>query len=466
MRRPLPLLLCILLATACGNAPADGPGGRAPDPPDTPSAATAPAGTGSQAAGDVNGDGYPDLVFAADQDPEESEAVADRVIVVYGSAQGLAPATRTVLDPGPVVAVSAPGTGGDRVRGATADLDGDGFADIPLIHHADATDARSVHAVYWGGPTGPDAGAGPVPLSLPGEEEQPTGWPPAAIGDFDGDGTPDLALVRDAATGIEEEEIAVLYGPFGRDGVPDRAASRPFPSWVSSLVAGPAGDQGSPLLVQHSSDGEQTLNTLFLTGTEAPADWARTDTVGGSMAAFGDMDGDGTADLVVGDDGNRNNEPGYEIEPPEIHHRLNLYPGPLTADPGDPVGVDLPGQETTAFGGTRVLALCDTDGDGTREAAVGRTGHGVDTVHWADGALRVSDAPPLVRPAPGQGAADADAGPDGAATPTGCADHDANGSDELLLTHSPGNEAPAPAHWWVTDGRDDLVSFDGTAFDD
>ncbi|MFL1378469.1 MULTISPECIES: VCBS repeat-containing protein [unclassified Nocardiopsis] len=465
-RRPLspPLLLCVLLATACGNT-VDDTGGQVRDHGSAP----VPTGTGSQEAGDVNGDGYPDLVFAADQVPDESTAAADRVIVVYGSAEGLDPATRTVLDPGAVFAVSAPATGGDGVRGQAVDLDGDGFADIPLVHTSDEAGGRAVHAVYWGGPTGPDPDAAPVPLTLPGEEAWSAGWPPAAAGDLDGDGATDLALVRETDTGVEEYEITALYGPFGRDGAPARAAAHPFPTWVGSLVAGPAGsagDGGSPLLVQHSSDGEQTLNTLFLTGTDDPADWTRVDTVGGSMAAFGDLDGDGAADLVVGDDGNRNNEPGFETEPPEVHHRLNLYPGPLTADPGDPVGVDLPGQETAVTGGTRVLALCDTDGDGVREAAVGRAGHGVDTAFWADGALEVDDTDPVAVWGPEEGPLGGGSEQERVATLAGCADHDANGSDELLFTYSPGPRTPVPARWWATEDGRAFTTFDSAGFED
>ncbi|MEU0489403.1 VCBS repeat-containing protein [Nocardiopsis sp. NPDC006139] len=465
--RPLPLLLCALLATACGSGPAaDGDRGEGAEQVRDHPSAPVPEGTGSRTAGDVNGDGYPDLVFAAGMDTERLTDTADRVIVVYGSARGLDPATRTVLDPGPVRAVAVPGTGGDGTRGEAADLDGDGFADIPLVHHPEGEDGPAVHAVYRGGPTGP--GADPVPLALPEDGRSPSGWPPAAVGDFDADGAADLALVREDGTG-GQEEITVLYGPIGPDGAPARTGSRPFPSWIGSLVAGPAGTGGtggSPLLVQHSSDGEQTSNTLLLTGPGDPAGWAQADTVGGSMAAFGDLDGDGAADLVVGDDGNRNNEPGYETEPPEVHHRLNLYPGPLTADPGDPVGLDLPGEATAAYGGTRALALCDTDGDGTREAAVGRAGHGVDTVHWADGALRIADTPPLVRSGPEEGPLAGGSGTERVAGLEGCADHDANGSDELLLSYSPGPRTPSPARWWVTDGREDLASFDSAAFGD
>ncbi|MFD6099469.1 FG-GAP repeat domain-containing protein [Nocardiopsis flavescens] len=460
----LPLLLCALLATACGNTPSEPPAATADDPEGVREhpASPVPAGTGSEAAGDVNGDGFTDLVFIVSQDADDSTGQADHMIVVYGSGQGLDPATRTRLDAAPAVAVARPG--GDGAPGGTADLDGDGFADIPFVRQRDIMTGETVHAVYWGGPSGP--GADPVTLVLPEEEGLSAGWPPAAAGDFDGDGAADLALVRNAYLGARDDALTVLYGPFDRDGAAARTASRPFPSWIGSLVAGPPGPDGSPLLVHHSSDGEQHQNTLFLTGPGDPAGWAQVDPVGGSLSAFGDMDGDGTADLVVGDDGNRNNEPGYRTEVPEVHHRLNLYPGPLTADLGEPVAVDLPGEEIAFTWGTRHLALCDTGGDGVREAAVGRRGHGVDTVRWADGALEVVDAPPLVRRGPEDGPLGGGSAQERTAVLSGCADHDADGSDELLLSYSRGNAGASPDRWWVTDGTEDLLGFDSAGFGD
>ncbi|SHJ43508.1 Repeat domain-containing protein [Nocardiopsis flavescens] len=455
----LPLLLCALLATACGNGPdappdagAGGPEGVREHP-----ASPAPAGTGSREARDVNGDGYPDLVFAAHRSTDDATGEADHVVVVYGSARGLDPSARTLLETGPTVALPSSG-------GVTADLDGDGFADIPFALRGDAVAGGIEHAVYWGGPDGPGTDA--VPLALPREEGRSATWPPAAAGDFDGDGAADLALVLGSQASVSDDAVTVLYGPFARDGAAARTASRPFPSWIDSLVAGPPGPDGSPLLVHHSSDGEQHRNTLFLTGPGDPAGWAQADPVGGSMAAFGDVDGDGTADLVVGDDGNRNNEPGYETEAPEVHHRLNLYPGPLAAGLGEPVAVDLPGEETASTWGTRVLALCDTDGDGVREAAVGRRGHGVDTVRWADGALEVVDAPPLVRRGPEDGPLGGGSAQERTAVLSGCADHDADGSDELLLSYSRGNAGASPDRWWVTDGTEDLLGFDSAGFGD
>jgi len=218
----------------------------------------------------------------------------------------------------------------------------------------------------------------------------------------------------------------------------------------------------TPLLVRSGDDGEQPGNTLYLTGEGDPEEWGEAELRAGGMSVFGDFDGDGETDLAVGDDGGRNNEPGHGTELPEVDDRLNVYHGPFGADAPEPSSVSLPRDEGS-YGVFRSLGGCDLDGDGADALAVGLSGRGVDLVDDTDAGPVLSGAPTLVRPAPGTGSS-GDGAP--AAHVFACADHDADGSDELVLYQVPKADWSTPLRWWVTDGSEDEVAFDGAGFED
>jgi hypothetical protein len=471
-----PLAGLLLSLTACGadaaSAPPDGTDGGDPEQVREYEAEPVPEGSGSDTADDVNGDGFADLLFVTDHEPADEEAAHlyaqdefRRLMVVYGSADGLGPATRTVLPPKVVLAVSASGHGGPW-RPGTADLDGDGFADIP-VHTGTGTDHPETHAVVWGGPTGPDPEAAPTPLRLSeGGDASPSYRAPAA-GDFDGDGDADLALAQESSQGTGGSLLHVLYGPFDRDGAPARTARRPLTGWVRDLVPEPLPTDGGPtrLLVRGGDDGEQPPNTLLLTGPGDPSAWDEVELRNGGLAAFADLDGDGSSDLALSDTGSRNNEPGYETEAPEVDHRVNVHPGPLTAPVADPLSADLPPEERPVTGyGDRVMSACDLDGDGTRELAVGLQGLGVDMARVVDGRIETDTSARLVRSGPGSGPIGTENENARSARLFSCADYDADGSDELVLAYGPAPHEASPARWWVTDGAEDEVSFDSAAF--
>jgi hypothetical protein len=468
--------VCLALALLAGCGPEDrdpssSKGTSAAGEPSAPAASRAPSrGKGSKDPDDLNGDGHRDLVVPAParRDPQKTGR-DERVAVVYGSAKGLAPATRTVhgrRDLGlPAVADTTPGAGPDHVPTddvVTADLDGDGFSDVvtdvegEMAEDGNISAARAVPHIAWGGPGGPGEGAEAAPVKLP-ESVSKLGVTSVVRGDFDGDGHHDLAGLAQ-----NQSSVAVLYGPFTRSGEPKRTdTSLPFTD--GELVADaidPSGKaRATSLLVHAVSDGEQSGNTLYPArrGTGLSAEGKRLRA--GNAHAFGDFDGDAARDVAIGDDGSRNDEPGNETEPSDVSGSLTVYPGSGGAPVGHRSPVVPKGEGYEAAGG---YTAADPDGDG-RDGILVATYEGATFV---DGDRRTT--------VPRKGPAKADGRKvpvkDRRTHPAGAADFDGDGKDELILSWGTGDSTSPygeqPTHWWITDGATsrDKTSFTTTNF--
>mgnify|MGYP002634843663 CR=1 FL=1 len=154
------------------------------------------AGTVS-GAGDVNDDGYDDLLVGTE--------VGDVAYLIDGSAGlgdgSLANANATVVG-------GSDGTG--RAVSGAGDVDGDGHDDVLLGAYADASGGTRAGAAYllYGPLTGSVGATSHV--SLIGEESNDTaGWSVAGGGDVDGDGLPDLLV---GATGASATYLVLGQG--------------------------------------------------------------------------------------------------------------------------------------------------------------------------------------------------------------------------------------------------------------
>ncbi|GHH73127.1 histidine kinase [Streptosporangium violaceochromogenes] len=391
------------------------------------------AGKGGHNPGDVNGDGFADLVFEDRRGGGKTD-----LVIVYGSADGLNPATRTVTT----------GTVFDR-RTGTGDLDGDGFADVVVF--GEATPNRPY--LLWGGPQGVNPAARPTSVRVPVTLD--IFLHSMVLGDFNGDGIADLVMSLPGQS-RSSSELVVLYGPFTRDGAPRRHTIQPSPAGgePGRLVAGRMnGGHATDLLVYLADDGEQTPSWLLKGGPAGLSSQARKLNAG-NAAAFGDFDGDGRGDVVVADDGSRNDEPGYETEPPGVDRVMTVYFGAAGRGP----------QVLGHIGPARAVAAGDYDGDGRDDLAFGRGAAGVEILRGAREGLR-RGGEVIRRSAPA-------VGPDGhhlsdeqrAAFPWGAADYDNDGGDELLLAFTSYWMPSSASLWWATDGRRDESSFAGGAW--
>ncbi|WP_327189208.1 FG-GAP and VCBS repeat-containing protein [Streptomyces xinghaiensis] len=507
-RRSIParaLVACAVLAllTACGGGTAERarPSGTSSggteengDPVATPTASRPPAeGKGSEDPDDINGDGHRDLLIPVGGGSGAGERTPRRVAVVFGSAGGPDPATRTVHDraslvPRPREPDRVPRNGIGPAQITTADLDGDGYPDFvtqysePLTREEAQRDTgghaqRSALAVSWGGPAGP---AGPrdgtPPTTVrPAGNTGAGGLDAAVRGDFDGDGHHDLAALRQDGTAV-----LILHGPFSRSGVPARTDTRPGTRDARRLIADDIDPTGEPratgLLVHRGGDGEQ-VGGLFYTARRGSGLAASGEEVRkGNAVAFGDFDGDGLRDLAVGDDGGRNDEPGYRTEAPEVHASLAVHPG----TGGSPRTVKLP--ETRKPYGPGGYSAADPDGDG-RDALLVATDDGALLIDLLDGEGDRRTEVLRRGPARVPGEPDGKSGKSGkpgksrtvpagerTARPYGAADFDGDGRDELVLNWAAHSlfdfYGEDPTHWWITRGTGpgNMTAFTTTPF--
>ncbi|WP_433361455.1 FG-GAP repeat domain-containing protein [Streptosporangium sp. CA-115845] len=363
-------------------------------------------------ADDVNGDGRADLVVEVDL----PRANVHDLVIVHGSSQGLDQRERTV--------VSSKTFWSWLIDvGARADLDGDGFGDILGYGRPNEAERTRPH-IFWGGPRGIDSGLPPTPIPLPGRSDVASYR--TVAGDFNGDGAADVATATSSSR--NDTSLTILYGPFTREGAASRESVQPSPTGAEfwrMTVDRIDGRRATRLIVYESDDGEQTSGWLLDAGPGGLAKEGRK-LHKGMAAAFGDFDGDGTRDVAVGDDGGRNDEPGYETEAPSVDQTLTVYYGD---------------GRTKAFRGTAGPAVAgDFNGDGRDDLAFGGANRPVRIFWGGSGGLRAGGG------IEGVGRA---------AAPLAAGDYDGDGDDELALATRDDGFAVI-----VTDGRRVLSRFD------
>ncbi|MET9522907.1 FG-GAP-like repeat-containing protein [Streptomyces coeruleorubidus] len=351
-----------------------------------PAAVAAPA----KYADDFNGDGYRDLATAAPYTPVGGKTDAGAVVVTYGSANGISAARRTVLTQD---TAGIPGTAeqGDRFGKALAsgDLNADGYADLVIGSVGEDVgsdaDGGSV-TVVWGGKSGLSGGKGVTDPAVSAHDEYGMSL---AVADFDGDGRPDLAAGSTGSDVWIHRSFTKTSGSTSRSELATGLRGGAGLAGAQSLAAGDIDGDGTDDLVatgSQASDYEDGA-MVFLGAASGLTRQTFLKSGGWELATVGDLNGDGYDDVVTAD---------YGGDAKSLGGSVSVYPGgtdgartsPQTTIDQDTPGVPGADEEDDWFGND--LSIADVDGDGYGDLAVG-------TIHEDVGTADIAGAVTVLR---------------------------------------------------------------------
>jgi len=311
------------------------------------------SGRSVSSAGDVNGDGYDDLIIGANRADQGGSRYTGETYVVYGGAR--APGTNGAL------ALSAlDGANGFTLSGIDAfdfsgfsvssagDVNGDGYDDLVIgASYADPNGTSSAGETYvvYGGASAPGTGGKLVLSALDGangfiidgiDVYDSSGVSVSSAGDVNGDGYDDLLIgaVGGAPNGNYSGETYVVYGGARAPGTGGKLA-------LSAL------------------DG---TNGFILAGSNAE------DRSGRAVSSAGDVNGDGYDDLIIGAyNSSRGVGVTYVVYGGATGANLTLNRSTLNGTNG----FILPGIDGVDQSGYSVSSAGDVNGDGYDDLIIG-----------------------------------------------------------------------------------------------
>lgn len=310
------------------------------------------AGQSVAAAGDVNGDGFDDIIIGA-WGSDANGFDSGRSYVVYGKNTGFAPTMNlgdlTGVDGFIINGTTESDFSGVSVKGA-GDVNADGISDI--IIGADGADPNGANSgtsyVVFGNASGFNS---PLTLSeidgtngfrLHGELlDDGAGWSVSAAGDLNNDGISDVIVGAHKAdpNGPESGKSYVVFG----------------------------NDTGFPTSIELGDlDG---TNGFVINGENSD------DRMGYSASQAGDINGDGIDDIIVGAYGSDINGGNSGKTYVVFGQDTEVFPNPvnLTTLNGEQ-GFEIQGVNAGDLVGISVSAAGDVNGDGVDDLIIGSAG--------------------------------------------------------------------------------------------
>ena len=304
----------------------------------TGEAASDTSGISVDSAGDFNNDGFDDLLIGS-QYNDGGNTDAGAAHIVFGPVTGTVSLTTADVD---LTGVSSNDLAGRSVAGL-GDVNSDGYDDVLIAaQQADVDSNANSGTVYlvYGNTTSSSLSAAGATLTGVTAQDYAGYWV-AAGGDTNGDGNADL-----------------LIGAYRAD-----------PSSTTNA--------GSAYLLQGPVTGTVSLSTANATFNGEAAN----DQAGSNLDGAGDVNNDGYDDVLIGSqhhDSNSNSESGA------VYLALGPFSGTLNLSSAN---AKLTGDAAEDFAGRAIAAAGDVNGDGYDDIAIGaKKGDGA-----ADGAANAGD---------------------------------------------------------------------------
>ncbi len=335
-------------------------------------------------AGDINGDGYADVIVGAPRIDILSSPTAEdagRAYLYYGASAGLPSVPSATLS-------------GDSQAGAhfgwsvaeAGDIDADGFSDIVVgAPHFDtpATDGGRIYVFY-----GSSSGIISTPAWAASSTIAGTllGYSVAAV-DLNNDGRSDIIA---GAPGDESEKGRVAIYLAGASGMPStpsatlagELAGSQFgfsvahagdvnkDGYADILVGAPTYGSGKPgkAYLYHGSSTGPTLAWNSSGDNQTASDSANPAQFGISVASAGDVNGDGYSDIAVGAHGYNNTK--------TDSGKVYVYYGSASGASPAPNWTSSGDDGDFSYFGVSVASAGDANGDGFADLIVGAHGQG------------------------------------------------------------------------------------------